>query len=539
MKARPLPWLAAICTVIVLYRAPCAAADFAVDMPAALRHTLESGAPVIGPNGKPVPTENLAEFYAQRQGQPLWVDPSGLNGRGQALVAKLREADRDGLDPAEYVVGDPPSAAAGIDRLAVSEIALSATLLRYANDVRRGRATPGKMDAEQRVTPKPIDSAAQLLTGAAEAADLPVFIDRLAPADPFYRGLRTALDRYRAVEAAGGWPQIGAGPRLDTGSTGPRVRALRQHLLLTGDLPPERQVRSPDRFDEELREGVKRFQQRHGLGADGAVGGGTQTALDVPVGARIRQIKANLERARWLPEDLGDPYVLVNMAAFQLEVVEAGLPVLEMRVVIGERDKETPAFSDFISYIEINPYWNVPRSIAVKEKLPQLRRNPSALAAQNIRVLTAGGEQINPASIDWSTVGDNFPYRLRQDPGGRNALGRIKFMFPNPYDVYMHDTPSRALFNRPVRAFSHGCIRVEKPMELAEFLLRRNGGWSRDRIQNLIDAGKNRPLTLSPPVPVHLIYLTAWLGADGTVQFRDDLYNRDARLVAALDAVSE
>jgi murein L,D-transpeptidase YcbB/YkuD len=211
-----------------------------------------------------------------------------------------------------------------------------------------------------------------------------------------------------------------------------------------------------------------------------------------------------------------------------------------MRVVVGDPQTVTPVFSDKISYVEINPYWNIPKSIAIKEKLPLLRRNPNSLRAQNIRVFGPDGEEINPATVNWSAVNaGNWVYRLRQDPGARNALGRIKFMFPNPYDIYLHDTPSRALFRRQVRAFSHGCIRVEKPIELANLLLRGNEGWGETRLERLIAKGRNRPIPLNNPVPVHIVYLTAWVGSDGSTQFRGDHYNLDTPLVAAMSAVRQ
>ena len=211
-----------------------------------------------------------------------------------------------------------------------------------------------------------------------------------------------------------------------------------------------------------------------------------------------------------------------------------------MRVVVGDPQTLTPMFSDKISYIEINPYWNIPKSIAIKEKLPLLRRAPYTLRAQNIRVLGPGGDEVEPSSVDWSAVSaSNWNYRLRQDPGKGNSLGEIKFMFPNPYEVYLHDTPSRALFRRQVRAFSHGCIRIEKPIELATLLLRSTEGWGRKRIEQTIALGKNRSVILRDPVAVHLVYLTAWLGRDGTMQFRGDHYNLDAPAMAALNANRE
>lgn len=535
MRTHRYPWLFVLATGVIFLGAPEPAHANAAPLPTAVQRTIETVVPPLSLAGRALDAEALKAFYEQRQNGPIWVDAQGLNDRGRALLQAFGGAARDGLVPSDYDPGPAALTAGDVDQLAATEVGLSASLLRYASDIRRGRAVPEKMDEGQRIEPRPIDPA-QILGGVAAAPDIEIYMSVLAPADPFYLGLRQALDRYRGMDSAGGWPTIAPGAKLAQGSTDGRVRELRRHLQLTGDLAADSTLQVSDFFDEPLGQAVRRFQGRHGVPETGVVDAGTLRELNIPVAMRIRQILVNLERARWLPEDLGDPYVIVNMAAFQLDVVESGKSVLEMRVVVGERDKETPVFSDEISYIEINPYWNIPKSIAYKEKLPQLRRNPHALAAQNIRVFGPQGE-IDPASVDWSRVGASFPYRLRQDPGPRNSLGRIKFMFPNSFDVYLHDTPSRALFKRQVRAFSHGCIRVEKPMELAQFLLR--GSWSRERIQRAIKGGKNQAVQLEKPVPVHLVYLTAWVDPNGQVQFRDDLYNRDARLVATLDGKRE
>jgi L,D-transpeptidase YcbB len=539
MQALRVPGLLARSLIVVMLEVTAVTAATTDDMPAAIGRVLDAAGPTIGVLDKPIDAEPLRAFYRERANQPLWTQGSQLGPRGQALLAALRGADREGLEPADYDVSSVISIGGDIDRAAAAEVMLSATLVRYAVDVRRGRTTAELRGIDRPITPKPVGPI-RVLTGAADAPDLPAYIAHLAPTDPLYVGLRQALDQYRALAAAGGWPVLPDGPKLEPGDVDPRVKTLRQRLLVSGDLPVAVGAETGTRYGAGLRQAVVRFQERNGLLADGIVGPRTRDTLNVPVDARIRQIQLNLERARWMPDDLGDPHVLVNMAAFELQVVEGGHTALEMRVVVGETDKETPVFSDEITYIEFNPYWNLPRSIAVKEKLPQLRRDPRALRAQNIRVLGPGGAEIDPATVDWSTVGVNsFPYRLRQDPGERNALGRIKFMFPNQYDVYMHDTPSRALFQRSVRAFSHGCIRVEKPLELAEYLLRQNRGWQRERIEQAIASGKNRAIVLKQEVPVHLVYLTAWKDDDGKIQFRDDLYNRDAHLVATMSALRE
>jgi murein L,D-transpeptidase YcbB/YkuD len=536
-QALRLPLLLVVPVFFILAREPDAAAAIADEISAALLHTLEVAGPTVQVAGRPVEMEAVRTFYQQRDNHPIWVDETGTSARGQALLRAFESAARDGLDPADYDPGPFVLEAGGAEQLAAAELGLSATLVRYALDVRGGRALPTKIERDQRISP--LDPV-QILTAAADAPDPAAFVDSLAPASSIYIGLRQALAGYRALAAAGGWPEIPDGPILGPESTDPRVGSLRLRLQLTGDLAAESQGHPQSGYDGDVHQAVRQFQQRHGLPANGVVDEQTRAVLNIPVQDRIRQILANLERARWLRDDLGDPHVLVNLADFDLQVAEGGRDVIRMRVVIGEPETITPVFSDKISYIEINPYWNMPRSIAVKEKLPVLRRNPGALRAQNIRLLAPDGEEIDPASVNWSAVNaNNFNYRLRQDPGAQNALGRIKFMFPNPYGVYLHDTPSRELFRRHVRAFSHGCIRIEKPIELATFLLRGNEGWGRARIQQMIARGKNRAVILNNPVPVHIVYLTAWVDAGGKMQFRDDHYNLDAPLVAALDAIRE
>jgi L,D-transpeptidase YcbB len=538
MKALRLPILLFVPVVFILGRAPNPHAAIAHDIAVEITRILETAVPAINVGGKPVETEGLKVFYQERSNEPVWVDERGTNSRAQDLLRALQNADWNGLDPADYDFGTITRDLSTAEQLAVAEVLVSATLVRYASDLHGGRAVSARIERDRRIV-NAIDPV-QMLTAAAEAPDLITFIDGLAPTDAIYVGLRNALARYRAIAAAGGWPKLPEGPDLGPGSTDPRVSTLRLRLQLTDDLPPEVQGNSNGRYDESVVTAVRHFQQRHGLKANGTVNEHTRALLNIPVQSRIRQILANLERARWLPDDLGNTYVLVNLADFRLEVVEGGHEILRMRVVVGDPQTVTPVFSDKISYIEINPYWNIPKSIALKEKLPVLRRNASALRAEDIRVLGPDGDEINPAGVNWSAVNaGNWNYRLRQDPGARNALGRIKFMFPNPYDIYLHDTPSRALFRRQVRAFSHGCIRVEKPIELATLLLRGNEGWGRARIEQLIAKGRNRPILLNNPMPVHIVYLTAWVGSDGSTQFRGDHYNLDALLVAAVSAIRE
>ena len=261
--------------------------------------------------------------------------------------------------------------------------------------------------------------------------------------------------------------------------------------------------------------------------------------MNAPVEDRLRQIELNMERWRWLPQDLGRRHVIVNIAGFDVDVVDAGSVVMSMRAMVGRTYRRTPVFSGSMTYLVLAPFWHVPHSLAVRDQLPLIRRDRQHFSRLGIRVFQGWGAdaaEIDPSSVDWSTVtARDFPYRLRQDPGPLNALGRVKFMFPNKFNVYLHDTPSRELFDRPQRDFSSGCIRVERPIELAEFLL-AGTDWSRERIEASIERRREQTIPLSEPVAVHILYWTAWVETDGTLHFRRDIYERDERLANALRA---
>lgn len=480
----------------------------------------------------------LRSFYLQRGFTPAWVDGSGLHGRAGILLAVLASAADDGLDPDDYLPANLPDMTAGTPSanaadLGALDVGLSAALLRYARHLRLGRLDPERLDPDGVLVRKTFD-AATALANAAAADDLGGHLFALIPANPSYAGLRRSLLDYRTRAAAGGWPTP-APDRLEPGSEGEAVVLLRRILRATGDLREDpAATAAPAVYDEAVTLAVKSFQARHGLDEDGIVGEQTREVMAVPVEARIRQILLNMERVRWLPDDLGDPHVLVNIAGFTLSYVEAGAPPFEMRAIVGKPGRSSPEFSGLITYLELNPTWTVPRTIANEDLLPRIRRDPKFLTANGFTLFTQSGSVVDAAAVDWS--GGSFPYWLRQKPGPRNALGRIKFMFPNSFDVYLHDTPSRGLFSQSVRALSSGCIRVEKPFELAAKLLEGNGDWDRKRLQGVVAGGSTRTVTLSRPVPVHLAYLTAWRGSDGTVHFRDDIYGRDRTLEAALSA---
>ncbi|MFO7733692.1 MAG: L,D-transpeptidase family protein, partial [Candidatus Aminicenantes bacterium] len=337
---------------------------------------------------------------------------------------------------------------------------------------------------------------------------------------------------------AGGWPAFPPGPKLGRGARDPRIATLRECLASMGDLAPSDAGGDPDLFDSPLEDGVKAFQRRHGLDPDGVVGAATAAALAVPAAERLTQVLANLERWRWITQDLGERYVLINVADFRVGVFEGAREVLSMPAIVGTAFRRTPAFSGRMTYIEINPVWHVPPKLAREDILPKVRKDPSYLRERGIRVFrdwSAEAPEIDPDAVDWSHIDpDSLSFKFRQDPGPRNSLGRIKFMFPNKFDVYLHDTPDRGLFARAARDLSSGCIRVERPLDLAEYVLRDDPGWDREKIMAALADTATRVVNLRTPIAVHLLYWTAWMGDDGRMQFRGDIYLRDAALFEAL-----
>jgi murein L,D-transpeptidase YcbB/YkuD len=521
--------------LLLLAVRPAAAQDLA----AAIEERLDLAA--IAENvGAGQEVAELRQFYAARAFQPLWIDAAGVSAKAQTAAAALAAADLDGLEPQDY------AAAAIAERLSATdpagqaelEVLLSRGVAQYAADLMAGRLVPAEIDDELRIDPaRP--GAATILAAVGSVPDLAAYLASFAPQTPNYARLKQALADYRAIAATGGWSRVPEGESLKPGMTDPRVPALRQRLIEAGDLaadvavPPETALA----YDPVLEAAVTRFQWRHGLDQDGVVGAKTVAAMNVPVEARIDQILINMERRRWMPDDFGTRYVFVNMADFELKVVDGPKTILDTRVVVGTPFHRTPVFSGTMTYVVLNPYWNITPTIARNEILPKLRKDAGYLAQHNIVVLsdwTDGAVPVDPGTIDWSQVSArSFPYKLRQEPGEHNALGRIKFMFPNPYNIYLHDTPSRELFKRAVRSFSHGCIRVQNPVDLGAVLLAADG-WTKEKLDAVIASGEQKVITLRQPIPVHLTYLTAWVNKDGSVHFRDDIYGRDKTLAGAL-----
>jgi L,D-transpeptidase YcbB len=360
-------------------------------------------------------------------------------------------------------------------------------------------------------------------------------LQMLAPRHREYINLRSALEKYQQIRDEGGWESYTTSlPKLEKGMRHPDVTNLRNRLAITqGNI--DFVIEDQDLFDQPLHDNVVLFQRRNGLSADGVVGKGTIEAMNFPVEERIVSIEVNLERWRWLSEDLGKQYIKVNIANYELQAIENDKIVFQSEAIVGRPYRRTPVFSSLMTYIVFNPNWTVPPTILFNDVIPAMRINPGYLAEKRMKVLRADGSEVNPGSIDWNNVtAGNFPYRIRQEPGRDNALGSVKFMFPNQYMVYIHDTPSRNLFSQTDRSFSSGCIRINKPLEFAEYLLTDNPVWTPEQIKNIIDLGRERTVNLPSPVPVHLLYLTSWADNDGIVYFRKDIYDRDQPLKTAL-----
>ena len=483
----------------------------------------------------------LPELYTRAGFTRLWPDRAAQ----EELLRAIRDSAGDGLDPEDYLLStlersgaETNAPGASVHTLIEHDILLTEALIRLLYHLMFGKIDPKTFDPHWNFTRTVVhrEERAAFLQDLIASGEIYARIEREKPRHGFYNRLRDAYARERERTAHGGWPAVPAGPTLKPGARDPRVPALRARLAATGELPPGTGVSSPE-FDATVEAAVEVFQARHGLDADGAVGAATLAELNVPVEARLEQMRVNLERGRWLLHDLPPTFVVVNVAGFEVYFLRDSEVVWTARAQVGRPYRQTPIFRSELTYLVLNPTWTVPPSILAHDVLPAQRRDPSYLARKGLKVIDRSGRVVPASSIDWSTAtARNFRYNLRQDPGPENALGRIKFMFPNPYAVYMHDTPSRSLFEKSDRAFSSGCIRVERPLELAELLLAGQTGWDQTALARAIAEGKTRAVTLAAPVPVLLSYWTAWVDRSGTLQFRRDLYGRDARIVAGLAA---
>jgi murein L,D-transpeptidase YcbB/YkuD len=484
----------------------------------------------------------LTELYHNNALRPFWIIDGQLSQRAADVLSVLEDAKRYGLDPADYLVDKihrywGSSDTAGLVRL---DILLTLGMMRYVADQREGRMEPRKVD------PVLFDSARDVVVDwdalkkqAFAAPDMKSFLDQQAPPFLQYRKLQDKLAEYRVLAVKGGWPSIPAGNALKPGMEDQRVKTVRKRLVVTGELQPENMDNAV--FDTVLAEAIKRFQKRHNLKPDGVVGNQTLAAMNVPVSVRIKQIIINMERYRWLKRRTRDRLVAVNIAGFEAFAGKPGTIDLKMPVIVGKKYHKTPVFSDTIKYVVFNPYWNVPPSIARNEILLKLKKNPHYLEKHNMRIFQGWGPdapELDATTIDWSKVSKKNMnrYRIRQDPGPKNALGTLKLVFPNKYNVYLHDTPSHGLFKRERRAFSHGCIRMDRPAEMASWVLGgEEKGWGLARINEIVASRKRHVAVLDQRIPVYILYRTAFVNPeDNMLYFYKDIYGRDTLLEKAL-----
>lgn len=527
----------------------------------------------------------LRRLYEARDHQPAWWAGNGWSEAAYQALRVFAAADQEGLDPRDYDTAGLSQALAATAPseadIRHTELRLTAATLRYIDHISNGRVNVLRRQGWQLWLKGYRDPSFLLAQGLA-SADFGAWLAGIAPSDPRYAGLRRALASHRAL-AETAWPTLPEGPTLEPGMRDARIRVLRRQLTLLGDLPagsdmsavppegssdlsvipvvqtipapatpipgddpwePLAEGESPfapppppmdaaAHYDTALVAAVRRFQARHGLAVDERVGTDTVRALNQTPASRVAQIRASMERLRWLP-DLGARHVAVNLPAFELRAVADGRTVLNMPVIIGQDDWQTPMISDYIVSLKFAPDWTIPRSIIRAETLPKIRHDPGYLARTGMQIYV-DGRRIDPAQADWTAIAAGaHRLRLRQPPGPNNPLGQIRFSLTNGMSIYLHDTPNEALFRRAHRALSHGCVRVADPVALAAFVLAAEPGWTPERIRKAMNSPRTWSLPLTEPVPVHLLYLTAWADEDDVVQFRRDIYDRDAAVLRAL-----
>lgn len=479
----------------------------------------------------------IPELYARNDYSLIWQRDQSMND----LLDLIETSSAEGLTPADYhqaalnrMLQSYRSGSMSVCERADLDILLTDALLRLGYHLLYGKVNPRNLDPDWNLKRDmyqrdPVD----LLQKAIESDSLSGFLQQFTPVLPLYGRMKQALADYRAIESRGGWPQIPSGPTIKPGDQDPRVALIRKFLLITGDLD-ERLDSDQAFYDQTLVQALTRFQKRHGLETDGEIGKKTIAAMNVPVAARIDQIRVNMERSRWIFRDLPNEFVMIDIAGFQATLVKNMKPVWEAAVQVGTPYRQTPIFQDVLEYLVFNPTWTVPPTIFENDLLPALKSDPEYLQEKSMRVIDSQGKDVDTSTIDWQQVNRrNFPYMIRQDPGPHNALGRIKFMFPNKHSVYLHDTPNKSGFRRQKRTFSSGCIRVERPIELAELLLNDPVNWSRQQIEQVIESQVTRTVPLKRRLPVLLLYWTVGVD-DEMVYFKPDVYQRDGEVLNAM-----
>jgi murein L,D-transpeptidase YcbB/YkuD len=483
----------------------------------------------------------LLDLYRKNQFNPLWDNQDNISQLMGAIAAVADE----GLIPDDYHLqaltryANELKENASPAKLVEYDLLLSDALVLLGQHKRYGKVDPRKVEEKKNLEattprPSPIDTyLTAIKTGTVRAT-----LDKLSPHHPSYVNLKDALSQYKQFAGKSGWQQVPLGQSIKPGMSDQRVPAIRHRLAITGEYRPRGGSSASNLYDDHLVAAVKAFQARHHLEPDGAAGKTTINAMNVTVAERINQIRVNLERTRWVIHDMPSSSLVVDIAGFMLQYYHENKMVWSGKVMVGKPFHQTPIFRSAITYIVLNPTWTPTPDIVKNETVPSIVKDPEFLTKQRLRIFDSSGTEIDPNSIPWKQYQGKFlPYTLRQDSGKDNSLGLIKFLFPNPYHVYLHDTPSKSLFGRTQRAFSHGCIRVQNPLELGRLILANDVGnlTTVERMDRLLALGKTSTVILKQSLPIYLMYLTTNV-LDGKVMFKPDLYSRDEGVLAALNA---
>lgn len=478
----------------------------------------------------------VRSFYGARRFKPAWK-----GNDADQIIRAIRDVERDGLTPSEYHL-------ATLERLlqerekstnpeleADVDILLTDAVIGMIDHVRYGRVRPVSLNRQWNVDPReeapPLEKEVARIAAAHSVGDA---IDAAKPNHFIYRGLVGALAQLREISASGGWPTVPRGKPIKPGATDPRIPAVRARLAASGETGAPSKSLS---YDSGLRKAVELFQARHRLDPNGIIDNDVIDAMNVSAADRASQVRVNLERARWVLGGLGDEFLLVNLPAFKAYLIRGGKNIWEGRTQIGEEAKQTPSFPATMRTVVFNPDWTVPPMILAEEVLGGMRMEENYLAKKGLVVLDKDNHEVDPRSIDWgNATSEDFPYTVRQPPGADNALGRVKFLFPNKYSIYLHDTPSRTLFEAESRTFSHGCIRLERPLELAELILSGQDSWTSGKINQVLESGLTENVELNHPLPVLIVYWTVSVGASGEIRYMRDIYDLDQPVLAALNA---
>lgn len=505
----------------------------------------------------------LLRFYKSQGYRAVWNNPQSVD----RLLKVIEDSADDGLLPSDYHFDEiskfreePPTLPALKAR---ADLLMTDALFTLISHMRSGKVSPRSLDANWNVpTILPPANNDSVLMSAVTENRFPEMIASLRPQGSGYGQLRKGLARYLKLHAEGGWGKVPSGPMIvNPGDVDARMPLIRQRLITSGDLSADSPIglkitsfadsaaadstmqaarlRAPLEYTPEMAEAVKTFQKRHGLTIDGAIGNETIAAMNVPLETRIEQIRINLERLRWYPRNPGSSYVMVNIPGYTVDFFRNNTLLWHSRVIVGKPDTQTPVFRAEMISVILNPRWVIPSGILIKEAIPAIRKDIRYLTKNDLTVVGADGKPVDPLQINWAQYKEGgFPYRLVQDSGEDGSLGLLKFNMPNRFAVYMHDTPTKPLFERSRRAYSHGCVRVEKPFELAEIVLQDPIRWNQGKLWEAVDTGRTRAVLLPAKVPVYFTYQTAFAEANH-LNFRADIYDRDRSLQEALNAVKE